>query len=257
MKRLLSIAAIFVLLACLWGCDSTEKVKFPDPTDRFFVNDFAQVMTEADENEFYANASALYANAEAKPQVVIVTVEDLDGLEPYEYATEIGTAWGVGDQDGDNGVVILLSENDREIFVSVGYGLEGDLPDSKTGRIIDIYGIPYFREDNFSAGLLAVGNAILNEVSVVYGITPENYVAIEDITAEDDVDMGNVAVSWLALIIILIILGLFSRRTGMGMFFFGMPGGHSGGFRSGGGSSFGGFSGGGGSFGGGGAGRKF
>ncbi len=249
MKRLLSVITVIVLLLSLCGCGE-QKDKYLKATNKF-VNDFADVMSDADETEFYSKASAAYAKLEKKPQVVIVTVEDLNGEEPYAYATELGRRWGVGSKNEDNGVVILLSENDREIFVAVGYGLEGDLPDSKTGRIIDVYGIPYFKEDNFSAGLLAVGSTVINEIYTAYGEKPEDYVAIEDVALPQKASTGKVILSWVALFIILIALSFFSRKTGVIPFFIGFPRG-GGNFRSGGG-----FSGGGGSFGGGGAGRGF
>ncbi len=255
MKRLISIAAVLLVLFALCGCE--EKEKYPKPTDNFYVNDFADVMTDSDESEFLSRAVALEKATTA--QVVIATVEDLGGDEPYEYATELGRQWGVGNDETDNGVLILFARDDREIFIAVGYGLEGALPDSKTGRIIDVYGLEDLRNDNFSKGILSIGKALINEVYIEYGLQPEEgYVNIDNIQ-EEIVDPAEVGVSWAVLIIILIILMLLSRRRG-GIIFFPMfhggGGFHGGGF-SGGGFSGGGFSGGGGSFGGGGAGRGF
>ncbi len=254
MKRLISVAVILLLTLTLCSCE--EKEKYPSPTEAFFVNDFADVIDDTAESEFVARAAALDKATSA--QVVIVTVEDLGGDAPYEYATELGRRWGVGNEERDNGIVILLSRDDREIFIAVGYGLEGALPDSKTGRIIDVYGLSYLKNDDFSAGLSAIGKAIVNEVYIEYGLAPEDgYVNIDNVTVTDIADAGEVAVSWVAMLIILIIISLIFRRRGGGIFFFGFPhihGGHSGGgFHSGGG----GFRGGGGSFGGGGAGRGF
>lgn len=252
MKRLISIAAVLFLLFALCGCEEEEK--YPQPTDNFYVNDFADVMTDSDEQEFLSRAVALEKATTA--QVVVATVEDLGGDEPYEYATELGRQWGIGNEEADNGVLILFARDDREIFIAVGYGLEGALPDSKTGRIIDVYGLEDLRNDNFSKGILSIGKALINEVYIEYGLQPEEgYVNIENIQ-EEIVDPAEVGVSWAVLIIILIILMLLSRRRG-GIIFFPMFHG-GGGFHSGGGGfSGGGFSGGGGSFGGGGAGRGF
>ena len=252
MKRLISIAAVLLVLFALCGCE--EKDKYPEPTDNFYVNDFADVMTDSDESEFLTRAVALEKATTA--QVVIATGEDLGGDEPYEYATELGRQWGVGNDETDNGVLILFARDDREIFIAVGYGLEGALPDSKTGRIIDVYGLEDLKNDNFSKGILSIGKALINEVYIEYGLQPEEgYVNIDNIQ-EEIVDPAKVGVSWAVLIIILIILMLLSRRRG-GIIFFPMFHG-GGGFHSGGGGfSGGGFSGGGGSFGGGGAGRGF
>ena len=75
--------------------------------------------------------------------MVTVTVKSLNGEEPADYALNLGRQWGVGQKDNDNGVVILLSTAERQIYIAVGGGLEGALPDSKTGRIIDDYGLSY------------------------------------------------------------------------------------------------------------------
>jgi uncharacterized protein len=164
--------------------------------------------------------------------------------------------------------VVLLSESDRKIEIAVGYGLEGAIPDSKAGRIIDFYGLEYLKQDKFSKGITAITEAVINEVYIEYGLEPAaGYVNIENVTTEDSLSGsgGKVAISWLILIVLIIALSFFGRRGGGGGFFplifmsrgGGFRGGHGGfggGFGSGG---FGGFSGGGGSFGGGGAGRKF
>ncbi len=259
--KLATIVLIFVILCSLCACKKDSKKEFLSPTEKFFVNDFAAVLTEADANTIYTSGVALQEATTA--QVVLVTVDSLDGKVIDEYALEIGREWGVGDEESDNGVVILLSSGDREIYIAVGYGLEGALPDSKTGRIIDTYGISYFANDNFSAGLLGVYNAIVNEVYIEYGMQPsENYVPIDLLpqSTQTQTKAGQVALSWLALIIVVALYMIIFGRRG-GLFIFTSPrmfGGHHyhGGF---GGSSggFGGFGGGGGSFGGGGAGRKF
>ncbi|MBQ6847791.1 MAG: TPM domain-containing protein [Clostridia bacterium] len=257
MKRILKLSAILLLIFSLCGCE--QKEKYPEPTEQFFVNDFADVIDDTQEGDFVSKAATL--EKATTSQVVIVTVGDLGGDEPFEYATELGRKWGVGNEESDNGIIILLSRDDREIFVAVGYGLEGALPDSKTGRIIDVYGLSYLKNDDFSTGLLKIGEAIINEVYIEYGLAPaDGYVNIENVSPTVDSDGGEVVASWVIMLVVLIVISLLSRRRGGGIFFFGMPhihhGGHSGGFRSGGGG-FGGFRGGGGSFGGGGAGRGF
>ncbi len=260
--KLATLALTLIIIVCsLCSCGKHVKDQFPTATEKFFVNDFAEVLTEADANTIYTSGVALQEATTA--QAVVVTVESLDGKEAADYALELGRQWGVGDKNKDNGVVILLSESDREIYISVGYGLEGALPDSKTGRIIDTYGISYFSSDNFSAGLLGIYNAIVNEIYIEYGMQPaENYVPMNVLSQDEEsqVGFGKVAISWLVLIIIVAIyVTAFGRRGGL--FLFGGPrffgGSHYHGGFGGSSGSFGGFRGGGGGFGGGGAGRKF
>lgn len=261
-KRILKFAAVLVLVViALCGCD--DQSGYPKATERFFVNDFADVLEPNDEDTMYNMAVSL--NNSTTAQVVVVTVESLDGKEPDEYALELGREWGVGTEENNNGIVILLSESDREINIAVGYGLEGALPDSKTGRIIDVYGLEYLRRDDFSKGITAIQNAIVNEVYLEYGMEPQDgYVAIDRIGSQIATeDAGEVVVSWIIMLVIVMIVLMLSGRRRRSFFWFGGPPFMGGGFGSGRGSGGfggfigGGFRGGGGSFGGGGAGRGF
>lgn len=267
-NKILRVITVFVLTAVFvfsfTACGKNEEPEYPTPTERFFVNDFAGVMTEEDINTVYTKGAAL--DDQTTAQAVIVTVESLGGKAAADYALELGRQWGVGAEDKDNGVVILLSVEDREIYIAVGYGLEGALPDSKTGRIIDVYGIPYFSNNEFSAGLVNIYNSVANEIYIEYGVTPdENYTPIAFLPQSEyetqETSLSKVAISWLVLVIIVALyVAIFGRRGGL--FLFGSPRFFGGGFNNhggfgGSGGGFGGFSGGGGSFGGGGAGRKF
>ena len=260
MKRILSFAVALILLLCFCGCGSSNKKL--TATQDFFVNDFADVISSEDESVMLSKAVAL--NDKTTAQVVTVTVESLGGREISDFALALGREWGVGSEESNNGIVILLSESDREIYIAVGYGLEGVLPDSKTGRIIDVYGLKYLKQDNFSKGLLNISNAIINEVYIEYGLPTEaEYTPIDSISQVESLGQssGRVAVSWIIMIIILIMFSFLStRRRGTNILFPALflgngrnnfRGGFGGGFRGGR------FRGGGGSFGGGGAGRGF
>ena len=257
MKRLLSIAAVLLVVFSLCGCEAEEK--YPKHTESFYVNDFAEVLSDTEEQELLQRAVALENTTTA--QVVVATVTSLHGEEPYYYATELARQWGVGNNEADNGILVLLSTGDREIFIAVGYGLEGALPDSKTGRIIDVYGLEYLKNDEFGKGIKAISEALINEVYIEYGLEPEaGYINIDMVPEQITSEVGEVAVYWVIMLIVIIILSFISRRRSGGFFFFGMPHIHTGshgGFRSGGGFGGGSFRGGGGGFGGGGAGRGF
>ena len=262
MKKIINIITA-ALAVCIFILPLSAANKYPKPTSQFFVNDFAEVIEQSAEDEIYSKGAALQEKTAA--QVVVVTVDTLDGEEPADYALELGREWGVGQEEEDNGVVILLAETERQIYIAVGYGLEGALPDSKTGRIIDIYGLDYLKNNDFSNGLLEIFKAVVNEVYIEYGEEPEEgYTAIEDTNEETLEEYGaRVLVSWVIMIAVVILFILIFGRRRRGFFWFGGPGGFGGGsgfggFSGGSGGSFGGgFSGGGGSFGGGGAGRGF
>lgn len=245
MKRIISlIAAVFLLFTCCLS--ATAKKAYPKPTDNFFVNDFANVLSQDAENKISLQAQNLYYACKA--QAVVVTIDTLDGVSIDDYAYDLANDWGIGDKDEDNGILILLAVNDREVRIEVGSGLEGAIPDSKAGRIIDTYGIDYFAVDSFSEGIESVYNSVVNEIYIEYGLSPdENYVPVEE-----ESSVGGIIFSFVFMFS-LIALSFALRKKGIFIFPFGFPGG-GGGFRGGGG---GGFSGGGGGFSGGGGSRNF
>ena len=263
-KRFFAVITSLLILLSFCGCAETEEPL--KPTENFFVNDFANVISEEHEKQMLTEGAALFQNEQTfGAQVVVVTVDTVNGEDMAEFALNLGRDWGVGSKEKDNGIVILLAVEDRKIEMAVGYGLEGAMPDSKAGRFLDAYAIPYLSEDDFSKGLSVLYTAVVNEVYIEYGITPENYTSIENVEAEQVSDGMTILYSWIILIILVVIFSLIFGKRGGGsggfpIFFVGpgfsggSRGGFGGGSRSGG---FGGFSGGGGGFGGGGAGRGF
>ena len=264
-KKIISALAVCcITISCfaLGGCEifSEEELK---PTKEFYVNDFSDVLSENAEKEILSIGKALNETKETKgAQVVAVTVESTDGEDISDYSVELGRSWGIGSKEENNGVLILVATEDRNVWIATGYGLEGALPDSKVGRILDYYAVPDFKNDDFEAGLLKTYKAVVNEVYNEYGLTPKDYVAVEDLPIQEETaDTGEIILFWIMIIVMIILYFLFFGRRGI--LFSGVGRyvglwGRFGGFsdhNSGGG--FGGFSGGGGSFGGGGAGRGF
>lgn len=254
-KRLFSLFLCFIVVASLLTLTGCEEEKLL-PTQALFANDFADVLDDADEKTIINLGNELKEKTTA--EVVVVTIDSTGGQDISDYALNLGRDWGIGNKEKNNGVLILLAAEDRDVYIAVGYGLEGALPDSKTGRILDNYAVPYFKGDNFSLGLVETYKAVVNEVYVEYGLEPkEGYVPADQLreTKSDKINVKQVLSSWIVLIIIVLIYTFLFRR---GIFFIPFGGGNfrGGGFGGfGGGSSGGGF--GGGSFGGGGSGRSF
>ena len=94
-------------------------------------------------------------------QVAVLTIESLDGEVLEDYSLRVAETWKLGQQGKDNGVLLLVSKNDRKMRMEVGYGLEGDLPDLRTNIIQNDAIIPYFRQGDFSGGIEAGVDAIL------------------------------------------------------------------------------------------------
>ena len=92
---------------------------------------------------------------ETSAEIAVVVIDSLDGLEPADAALLLHRRWGVGKRERDNGIVLLWSPALRKVYVAVGYGLEGVLPDARAGRIQDQAILPRFRSGDFDAGMVA------------------------------------------------------------------------------------------------------
>lgn len=133
-----------------------------DPTSNFYVNDYANILSEETENEIQSMSVQLsYTDG---TQMVVVTVEDLEGLSVEEYANQLFNKFGIGEADSDNGLLILVSRDDRKIRVEVGYGLEGVINDGKAGRYLDAYAVPYLKNNEWDKGIFNVYNALYKEI---------------------------------------------------------------------------------------------
>ncbi len=245
-KILAVICAIYVV--------SISAFALPSPTNEFYVNDFAGVL-DANVEKHIVNMSALIEK-ETGAQLVVVTVESLEGMADTQYALELGREWGIGDEEKDNGFLMLISTGDGALRFEVGYGLEGALPDGKCGRIQDEYMIPFLTDGkrDFSNAVLKGYDQIVAEVCNEYGIDIPKEV---DATPLKEDNSGLIkAVVVIVLLVIIVIIQIKSPPSARATRFIFFPGpggfgGHGGGFGGGG------FSGGGGSFGGGGSSRRF
>lgn len=224
------------------------------PTSQFYVNDYAGVLSQDTTSIIMGQSPSLEQQTGA--QIVVVTVNSLDGKSVEEYAMEVAEGWGVGDQDQDNGVLILLAVEDRKIRVEVGWGLEGALPDSKAGRLMDEYAIPYLKDNDFDTGIRELYKAVLSVVMEEYGL--EALPGYENAGAQTASGGTMISFAGGVILVLAFVFLMANPRTRhillLSSFFRGPHGG--GGFR-GGGFGGGGFSGGGGGFGGGGSSRGF
>lgn len=259
-------ACLLSLFLCLLsGCNDADAAAALAPTDRFFVNDFADVLTPEAENAIYSMGVQL--QEKTKAQVVAVTVESLDGEALEDYSFELARQWGIGEKDKDTGVLLFLAVEERQVRIEVGSGLEGAITDIKSGRILDNYAVPSFKKDDFSTGMQQAYRAIVNEVYLEFGLeAEEGYVPADRLPAgedEDDLSLGGIiGIAIVLLAVFLIVprfpiwfhIGPFGHGGGRGGFGGGVGGGFGG---SGGFGGGGGFSGGGGGFSGGGGSRGF
>lgn len=236
------------------------------PQPQRLVNDFAGLFSPYQAEELERTLVAF--DDTTSNQITVVTVKDLEGYQASEYATRIGLEWGVGSEKFDNGVVLLvkprIGNSYGEVFIAVGYGLEGAIPDAYAKRIVENELIPYLSEGDYYGGVEAACDVLMKLASG----------EISELRSEEEdpiwVVFGMLVIIMLVIIVVAVILGDTGKGGGPGAGGSGGSGGRrtiytgpiitggGGGFGHSGGSFGGGFGGfGGGSFGGGGAGGRF
>lgn len=252
------IAAGIALAALLTvAARAAPAIEVPD--HRGWVNDLAGVIDAGAGRRITSVIKALNANTGA--EIAVLTVDTTGGEPVFDYAMAVAEKWKPGVKGEDNGVVFLVSVRDREMYILVGYGLEGILPDGKIGAIEDEYVVPRFKDGDYGAGILAgvaaLARAIDPERADVYGSIAGGgaggyrYPGVRSRSPVSGLQQGYRIVFSLLFVIFIIYMAIRHPRLLLLML---IMGGGRGGFRGGMGGGFsGGFGGGG--FGGGGAGR--
>jgi uncharacterized protein len=241
------------LLACLvfllcFGNVSAQDMTVPSPAGDIYVQDFAQVLTESERAEIRSLGRALEDKTTA--QVAVLTVDTTGDQPIQEFSNTAFRQYGIGSKGADNGVLIVLAMADRKVWIEVGYGLEGRLPDGKVGRILDEYTVPYLKNQQPNLAIDQTYKIITKEVLKEYGLE-ENQLTIESqpsLPQQSAPAKGSGIPSWLFIIIIVVVLfldfkffgGFLTQMLLSIILRSGGRGGGGGGFRGGGGGSSGG-----------------
>ncbi len=180
-------------------------------------------------------------------QIVVVTLDSLQGRTIEEFGYQLGRAWGIGQKGRDNGALLIVAPNEREVRIEVGYGLEGMLTDAVSSNIIHAVVLPAFRRGDMPGGIRSGAMAMVQAVGGEYQMRDRR-------PAGRAAPLGGSPFVLLILGIFVFVMFGSNRRSGFrrGMMMGPMIGGGRSGF--GGGGFGGGFGGGGGGFGGGGGG---
>lgn len=255
------VLLLTLLLQSAWGFGQN----IPAPMEpRRIVNDYADLFSPSQEQAL--EQKLVRFNDSTSSQITVVTLKSLDGYPAVDYAQRLGQKWGVGQKGKDNGIVILvkpkIGRERGEAAISVGYGLEGVIPDIIASRIVRNEMIPSFKRGNYYQG-------VDHATTIIMDLSRGEYTATQ--YAKKKSDRGGFPLFVLFPIFFFFILPLFVKRhrgyttgsshgSAVPPFFIGGFGSSRSNFDSfsSGGGSFGGFGGfGGGSFGGGGAGGSW
>jgi uncharacterized protein len=150
----LAVAAPSVVLAA--------EPTFPTLSGR--VVDEANLLQPATEAALVAKLEKL--EADTGDQLVVVTLNDLQGYEIEDYGYRLGRAWGIGGKEHDTGALLIVAPNERRVRIEVGYGLEPVLTDALSTRIIQNQILPAFRTGGFQRGITEGVDAIIAQLSL-------------------------------------------------------------------------------------------
>lgn len=125
-----------------------EKLILNEP-----VVDQANILNPQEKLRLETQLKNIYRQGLAQAAVVIVPTTN--GLPIFDYALQVAEKWQLGSEDVDDGLLIVMAVNDRDIYILTGYGLEGVMPDSAVNRIIREDITPYFKQNDYASGLSA------------------------------------------------------------------------------------------------------
>ncbi len=241
-------------LLCIAFLATAKKVP-PAPTEYRWVQDYGNVL-DADQELYLINKLKKYFDS-TSTEIIIVTESSLEGDDVFDYSYRLVQEWGIGQKGKDNGVLIYAAVRDRKMFIQVGKGAEGALPDIYAKRVLENQLKPNFRKEQYGKGFDEATSVIIQHLNGEF---------VNDTPARQ----GEGIPIWVIILVVVLLVLMFTSGGNNGRTFthdesssrralhrppIWIGGGRGGGFSGGGGGFGGGF--GGGSFGGGGAGGSW
>jgi uncharacterized protein len=151
------------------------EVTYPDYST--MVNDFTGTLDSGWKSSI--EELCIKVRNETGAEIGVAVVSDLQGITIEEYAVKLFEKWGVGKADKDNGVLLLVSMQERKVRIEVGYGLEGVITDLEAGNIINDIIVPRFKQNDYNTGVYDGVYALASEIYADQGLTLESTIAVE------------------------------------------------------------------------------
>ncbi|OGY91932.1 MAG: hypothetical protein A3H70_02190 [Candidatus Komeilibacteria bacterium RIFCSPLOWO2_02_FULL_48_11] len=135
------------------------------------INDFANVLS-ADAKSSLEELLSAYEQKSGH-QLSVAIISELKDETIETYAEKLYQEWGIGQKGKDNGALFLVSVNDREMRIEVGYGLEGDLTDIEAKHLVSAVAPPYFRINDYDQGVRAGVVGMIQAIGGDINVLPE------------------------------------------------------------------------------------
>lgn len=190
---------VFFLLGLAGTVMASDKDFPPPPNPPRLVNDLAGFLKGREEAQMEEKLRAY--NDSTSTQIAIVTVESIGQYDIADYTVQLYNKWGIGGKQKDNGILILAAREQRKIWITTGYGMEGALPDGLLGQIIRDVMEPNFKDGNFYTGFDEAVDAIILAAKGEYKAEPK----------AEARKGGGVGTGIVLFIIILVLVGIIGR----------------------------------------------
>ncbi len=195
---------LFILLVFL--LPSVIALEVPQFSN--YVNDYANIIDENQEAQLNQVISDIEKNTTV--EIAILTIPSLEGEVLEQYSLKVAETWGAGKKDKDNGLLILVAMEERQVRLEVGYGLEGAIPDITARRITDNVIVPEFQKQEYGKGLL-------DGITVIKGLLENDPDTISHYTKPSLFSKGTYPyyayVIAITIIIFLLLLGMLFRKA--------------------------------------------
>lgn len=160
-KTYKTVFKVNICLLCLFCLSVNAAPTFPDLTGR--VVDNANILSSNEELMLSNKYAALENKTSA--QLVLVTLNSLNGYDIADYGYQLGRHWGIGQRDLNNGLLIIISMQDRKMRIEVGYGLEGVVTDAIAHNIIHEVMRPDFKKSKYYSGINKASDLLIKAVN--------------------------------------------------------------------------------------------
>jgi uncharacterized protein len=203
------LAVLLLALVALAAPASAQT--FPPLTGR--VVDQADLLRPEQEIDISSKSAAL--EAQTKRQFVVATVKSLEGYEISDYAYRLGRAWGIGQKQEDDGVILLVAPNERKVWITTGYGAGAFLTDAMSGVIVREKIIPEFKKNppDYGAGITAGADAIIQQMELPADQAQANIAKAQQQSARKNGGLPIIP-AIVIMIVFFSIIGSLSRRSG-------------------------------------------
>ena len=206
MKKRLTAVLLIAVLILIFGCGSAFA-SIPDAPNPFYAADFANVLNTDTEDYIIEQNGILEKFCGA--QIVVVTTNFLDGMDIEDYAYKLFNDWGIGDEDENNGVLLLLVTGEENYWCMQGKGLEKVLTSGDIDEILYDNLEEDFADENYNAGVLKTFDVLYDTVYEYYSGTASD----SNDDAYFSLDGGKI---FGILVKIVIIISSFSGGSGRG-----------------------------------------